>query len=133
LPAPDQQEFVKELGQFEYYIPFNFLPLQDGIDLALSLVQTTVDVQRFSFGPVAHPGDIPGVGGTVDVLAITPKIELTAVIVAGLFFLLMVVTGSLLSLGKARNDGILALHNVGSVLTVVATFGAIYLLTRGRC
>ena len=33
------------------------------------------------------------------------SIELTAVIVAGLLFLLMVVSGSLLSLGKARNNG----------------------------
>jgi hypothetical protein len=60
------------------------------------------------------------------------SIELTAVIVAGLLFLLMVVSGSLLSLGKARNNGILALHNVGSVLTVVITSWATYLLTRGR-
>ena len=60
------------------------------------------------------------------------SIELTAVIVAGLLFVLMVVSGSLLSLGKARNKGIVALHNVGSVLTLVATAGAIYLLTRGR-
>ena len=44
----------------------------------------------------------------------------------------MVVSGSLLSLGKARNEKILALHKVGSLLTLIATFGAIYLLTRGR-
>jgi hypothetical protein len=73
LPDPDKQELVKDIGQFEYYIPYNYLPLQDGIDLALSLVQTTVDVQRFSFGRMGHPGDIPGVGGTVDVLTITPN------------------------------------------------------------
>jgi len=60
------------------------------------------------------------------------SIEFTAVIVAGLLFVLMVVSGSLLSLGKARNKGIVALHNVGSVLTLVATAGAIYLLMRGR-
>jgi hypothetical protein len=60
------------------------------------------------------------------------SIELTAVIVAALFFVLMVVSGSLLSLGKARDNGILALHNVGSVLTVISTSGAIFLLTRGR-
>jgi len=59
------------------------------------------------------------------------SIELAAVIVAGLLFALMVVSGSLLSLGKARNKGMVALHNVGSALTVVATAGAIYLLTRG--
>jgi hypothetical protein len=60
------------------------------------------------------------------------SIEFTAVIVAGLLFVLMVVSGSLLSLGKARNKEIVALHNVGSVLTVAATAVAIYLLTRGR-
>jgi hypothetical protein len=61
------------------------------------------------------------------------SIELTAVIVAGLLFVLMVVSGSLLSLGKARNDWMVALHEAGSLLTVIATSGAIYLLTRGRC
>jgi len=60
------------------------------------------------------------------------SIEFTAVIVAGLLFVLMVVSGSLLSLGKARNKGMVALHNVGSVLTVITAAGAIYLLTRGR-
>ncbi len=60
------------------------------------------------------------------------SIELTAVIIAGLLFVLMVLSGSLLSLGKARNDWMLALHKAGSLLTVIATSGAIYLLTRGR-
>lgn len=60
------------------------------------------------------------------------SIELTAVIIAGLFFLLMIISGSLLSLGRPRNDEILAVHKVFSVLTAIPTFGAIYLLTRGR-
>jgi Ni/Fe-hydrogenase subunit HybB-like protein len=60
------------------------------------------------------------------------SMELTAAIVAGLVFVLMVVSGSLLSLGKARNDEILTLHKVGSLLTVIITSWAIYLLTRGR-
>jgi hypothetical protein len=58
--------------------------------------------------------------------------EFTSVIVAGLFFVLMVVSGSLLSLGKARNDEILTLHKVGSLLTVIVTSWAIYLLIRDR-
>jgi len=44
----------------------------------------------------------------------------------------MIITGSLLSLGRARNDPLLAVHQVVGVLTVIPTFGAIYLLTRGR-
>ena len=60
------------------------------------------------------------------------SIGLTAVILASLLFLLMIITGSLLSLGRARNDTVLAVHQVVAVLTVIPTFGAIYLLTRGR-
>jgi len=60
------------------------------------------------------------------------SIEFTAVIVAGLLFVLLIASGSLLSLAKPRNDAILAVHKVGSFLTVIATSGAIYLLTRGR-
>jgi hypothetical protein len=60
------------------------------------------------------------------------SIEYTVVIIAGLLFVLMVVSGSLLSLGKARKDEILAFHKAGSLLTVIATFAAIYLVTRGR-
>lgn len=73
LPDLDKVQLQKELGDLEYYIPYNYLPLQDGIDLTLALVQATVDMQRFSFGTLAHPGDIPGVGGAVDVLTITPN------------------------------------------------------------
>ena len=58
--------------------------------------------------------------------------ELAAVILAGVLFLLMIITGSLLSLGKPRSDEILAVHKVLSFLTAIPTFGAIYLLTLGR-
>jgi uncharacterized iron-regulated membrane protein len=60
------------------------------------------------------------------------SVGLMAVILASLLFLLMIITGSLLSLGRARNDPLLAVHQVVAVLTVIPTFGAIYLLTRGR-
>ncbi|HYW67823.1 MAG TPA: hypothetical protein VFB10_14030 [Candidatus Dormibacteraeota bacterium] len=60
------------------------------------------------------------------------SIELTAVIIAGLFFLLLIISGSLLSLGRPRNDEILAVHKIFSVLTGIPTFGVIYLLIRGR-
>jgi hypothetical protein len=76
LPDDKKTQFVKELSDIEYAIPFQYLMLQDGIDFALMLVQTTVDVQRFSFGTSGASGAIPGVGGTVDVLVVTPK-ELT--------------------------------------------------------
>jgi hypothetical protein len=59
-------------------------------------------------------------------------IELTAVIFTGLFFLLMFVTGSLLSLGKAASQEVQVLHEVMAVLTFISTSGIIYILTRGR-
>ncbi len=59
-------------------------------------------------------------------------IELALVIVAGLFLLLMIISGSLLSLGGARSNEILAIHKVLSALTIIPAFGVIYLLTRGR-
>ena len=51
----------------------NCLMVQDGIDLALSLVQVTVDMQRFSFGAEGSPGSVPGIGGSVDVLVQSEK------------------------------------------------------------
>ena len=59
-------------------------------------------------------------------------IELAAIIVAGLLFLLMFVSEILLSLGKARNDGIWAVHRVGSLITAIPIAVAIYLLMRGK-
>jgi len=59
-------------------------------------------------------------------------IELALVIVAGLFLLLMIISGSLLSLGRARSNEILAIHKVLAALTIIPAFGVIYLLTRGR-
>jgi len=72
LPDEKKQQFTKEIAGIEYAIPFQFMMLQDGVDFALTLVQTTVDMQRFSFGTAGSTGSIPGVGGTVDVVAVTP-------------------------------------------------------------
>jgi hypothetical protein len=49
------------------------------------------------------------------------SIELTGVIVAGLPFPLVFISGSLLSLAKARTEEILAGHKVGSLVTVILT------------
>ena len=77
LDKDTKEKVVAKIGGMEYTIPFKGFMLQDAIDLALSLVQTTVDMQRFSFGVNASSnGSIPGVGGAVDVLAINPY-ELT--------------------------------------------------------
>jgi len=72
--TPEQMATVRpQLTQLQYNIPFDALTLQDGIDLALSLVRTTVEMQRFADGTIGHPGQIPSVGGAVDVLVVMPS------------------------------------------------------------
>jgi hypothetical protein len=65
--------YSQQLSGAEYLIPYDNLQLQDGIDLALSLVRVTVEMERFSFGTKGSPGSIPVVGGAVDVLVVTPS------------------------------------------------------------
>jgi len=48
------------------------MSLQDAIDFCVLMIQTTSAIQRFSDGIAADPGDMPGVGGAVDVVVITP-------------------------------------------------------------
>lgn len=59
-------------------------------------------------------------------------VEWTAVIITGLLFLLMFVTGTLLSLGKAANEAVQLVHKLVAVLTTVLTSSTIYLLTRAK-
>jgi hypothetical protein len=66
-------QFMKDLSGVEYAIPYQYFMLQDGIDFALAMVQATVDMQRFSYGTAGTLGAIPGVGGAVDVVAVTPS------------------------------------------------------------
>jgi hypothetical protein len=50
----------------------------------------------------------------------------------GLLFLLMFVTGTLLSLGKAANEVVQVVHEVVAVLAAISTSGAVHLLTGDR-
>jgi hypothetical protein len=61
-----------QLQRLQYNIPFDALMMQDGIDFALSLVRITVEMQRFAHGTIGDQTAVPGVGGSVDILAITP-------------------------------------------------------------
>jgi len=72
LPADQLPAVRQQLQGLQYNIPFDALTLQDGIDLALFLVRSTVEMQRFADGTVGAPGQIPNVGGAVDVLVVTP-------------------------------------------------------------
>ncbi len=67
------QELQKQLGSLEYVIQWGTMTLQDGIDFSALAIGTTTAIQRFSDGVTGDPGDIPGVGGPVDVAVITPE------------------------------------------------------------
>ena len=51
-------------GRLQANIPFQFLPLQDSVDLSILLIRTTIAVQNWVVG-------IRGVGGPIDVATIT--------------------------------------------------------------
>jgi len=63
-------EAVRALDGLEYVIHFQRMTLQDAVDFAVLMVRTTIDVQRFSDGIRARPGDAAGVGGHIDVAAV---------------------------------------------------------------
>ena len=67
-----QEEVNKQLRSLEYVIQWGTMTLQDAIDFCSLMIKTTSAIQRFSDGIAADPGDMPGVGGPVDVAIITP-------------------------------------------------------------
>lgn len=66
-------EFQKQLQSLEYVIQWGTMTLQDGIDFSTLAIGTTTAIQRFSDGIAGDPGDMPGVGGSIDVAVITPE------------------------------------------------------------
>lgn len=68
-----KDELKKQLGSLEYNIQYGTMTLQDAIDFCTLIIQTTSAIQRFSDGIIADPGDIPGVGGPIDIAVITPQ------------------------------------------------------------
>jgi len=68
------EDKVKEdLRTLEYIINWGAMTLFDAVDFAKLMVETTSAIQRFSDGIKLLPGDMPGVGGPVDVAIITPQ------------------------------------------------------------
>lgn len=61
----------EQLSTLEYVIQWGTMTLQDGIDFSVLAIETTTAIQRFSDGISGDPGDMPGVGGEIDVAVIT--------------------------------------------------------------
>lgn len=69
----DKEIIGQQLHNLEYVIQWGTMTLQDAIDFCTLMIETTSAIQRFSDGIKANPGDLPGVGGLVEVLTITPE------------------------------------------------------------
>jgi len=69
----DRDIIGKQLRSLEYVIQWGTMTLQDAIDFCTLMIETTSAIQRFSDGIKANPGDLPGVGGPVEVLTITSE------------------------------------------------------------
>jgi hypothetical protein len=67
------QNIQNQLNSLEYVIQWGTMTLQDGIDFSTLAIGTTTAIQRFSDGIAGDPGDMPGVGGPIDVAVITPE------------------------------------------------------------
>lgn len=66
-----QPRIFEELKGLEYAIQWGTMTLQDAVDFCTLMIQTTAAMQRYSDGINADPGDMPGVGGPIDVAVIT--------------------------------------------------------------
>lgn len=64
LDAAAKARLVNKLAELTTPIPYQFLPLQDCVDLSIFLVRTTMKIQTWTVG-------VRGVGGAVDVATIT--------------------------------------------------------------
>jgi 20S proteasome alpha/beta subunit len=67
----------QELGELDalwpdlrYVVPLPLLNLQDAIDFAVFAIRTTIDVQRLTLAK-GQQGSWPGVGGPIDIAAVT--------------------------------------------------------------
>jgi hypothetical protein len=66
-----EESVIKQLRSLEYQISWGTMTLQDAVDFCNLVIRTTEAIQRFSDGIVMDPGDIPGVGGPIDIAVIT--------------------------------------------------------------
>lgn len=72
-PLPNQPTVAEQIVNLQYVINWATMTLQDAIDFALFMVNSTIKMQRFSDGITMDQGDIPGCGGEVDVAVITHR------------------------------------------------------------
>jgi hypothetical protein len=69
----NKDSVTTQLRGLEYVIQWGTMTLQDGVDFSTLIIKTTEAMQRFSDGIAMNPGDMPGVGGEIDIALITAK------------------------------------------------------------
>ena len=65
-------KILEALRSLEYNINWGGMTLSDAIAFAKLMIETTSAVQKFSDGIKMMPGEMPGVGGPIDVAVILP-------------------------------------------------------------
>lgn len=61
-----------ELNGLGYLVNWSVMTLQDAIDFAVSMIQVTIIVQRFTAGIINQMGGTATVGGPIDVAVVRP-------------------------------------------------------------
>ena len=67
------EQLNSEFGYLEYSIQWGTMTLQDAVDFSDLMIKTTSAIQNYSDGIQGEPGDMPGVGGEVDIAVLTKK------------------------------------------------------------
>jgi hypothetical protein len=68
-----QEKINQQLNGLEYRINWGAMNLFDAVDFARLMIETTTAIQRYSDGIGIMPGDMPGVGGPIDIAIIKPQ------------------------------------------------------------
>lgn len=68
-----ESNIINQLTSLQYSIQWGTMPLQDAVDFCDLIIKTTTAIQKFSDGILADPGDMPGVGGEIDIAVIRPE------------------------------------------------------------
>jgi hypothetical protein len=71
-PAQQAGTATPALQQLTYIVNWHTMTLQDSIDFITGMIQITATIQRFADGIIMQPGNVPGVGGPIDVVVIRP-------------------------------------------------------------
>lgn len=74
ISTTSEQAVKDQLSSLEYVVQWGTMTLQDAVDFGRLAIETTSSIQRFSDGIAGDPGDMPGVGGDVDIAAIRPDV-----------------------------------------------------------